>query len=132
MAQQNSFIDGIGLTETNSLIHLLDNNHTDDNNEVPIIKHSAYYGENEFSTMLAYKAGLSILSGNIQSINAKFDDFQSFVTMVNTSHHISVVRRYQINTRTRETSQMQSPTNPEHLTYQCYMSTGVLVRRKGY
>ena len=65
MAQQNSFIDRIGLTETNSLIHLLDNNDTDDNNEVPIIKHSAYYDENEFSTMLAYKAGLSILSGNI-------------------------------------------------------------------
>ena len=90
MAQQNSFIDGIGLTETNSLIHLLDNNDTDDNNEVPIIKHSVYYGENEFSTMLAYNAGLSILSESIiQSINAKFDDFQSFVTRVNTSHPIS-------------------------------------------
>ena len=71
MAPQNRFIDGIGLTETNSLIHLLDNNDTDDNNEVPIIKHSAYYDDNKFSTMLAYKADLSILSGNIQSINAK-------------------------------------------------------------
>ena len=91
MAQHNSFIDGIGLTETNSLIHLLDNNDTDDNNEAPIIKHSAYYGENEFSTMLAYKAGLSILSGNIQSINAKFDDFESFVSRVNTSHPISAI-----------------------------------------
>ena len=46
------------------------------NNEAPIIKHSAYYGENEFSTMLTNKAGLSILSGNIQGINAKFDEFQ--------------------------------------------------------
>ena len=91
MAQHNSFIDGIGLTETNSLIHLLDNNDTDDNNEAPIIKHSAYYGENEFSTMLAYKACLSILSGNIQCINAKFDDFQSFVSRVNTSHPISAI-----------------------------------------
>ena len=89
MAQHNSFIDGIGLTETNSLIHLLNNNDTDDNNEAPIIKHSAYYGKNEFSTMLAYKAGLSILSGNIQSINAKFDKFESFVSRVNTSHPIS-------------------------------------------
>ena len=50
-----------------------------------------YYGENEFSTMLAYKAGLSILNGNIQSINAKFDDFQSFVSRVNTSHPISAI-----------------------------------------
>ena len=42
MTQQKSFIDeNIGLTETNSLIHLLDNNDTDDNNEVPIIRHSA-------------------------------------------------------------------------------------------
>ena len=91
MAQHNSFIDGIGLTETNSLIHLLDNNDTDDNNEAPIIKHSAYYGENEFSTMLANKAGLSILSGNIQSIHAKFDEFHSFVLRVNTSHPISAI-----------------------------------------
>ena len=80
MVQHNSFIDGIGLTETNSLIHLLDNNDTDDNNEAPIIKHYAYYDENEFSTMLANKAGLSILSGNVQYINAKFDEFQSFVS----------------------------------------------------
>ena len=77
--------------ETNSLIHLLDSNDTDDNNEALITKHSAYYGENEFSTMLAYKAGLSILSGNIQSINAKFDGFQSFVSRVNTSHPISAI-----------------------------------------
>ena len=91
MAQHNDFIDGIGLTETNSLIHLLDSNDNDDNDEAPIIKHSAYFGENEFSTMLASKAGLSILSGNIQSINAKFDEFQSFVTRVNTSHPISAI-----------------------------------------
>ena len=44
MAQHNDFIDGIGLTETNSLIHLLDSNDNDDNDEAPIIKHSAYQG----------------------------------------------------------------------------------------
>ena len=65
MAQHNSFIDGIGLTKTNSFIHLLDNNDTDNNNKAPIIKHSALYDENKFSTMLAYKAGLSIRSENI-------------------------------------------------------------------
>ena len=100
MAQHYSFIDGIGLTETNSLINLLNNNDTDDDNEAPIIKHSAYYGESKFSTMLAYKAGLSILSGNIQCINAKFDDFQLLVSRVNICHHISDI----------------------------YMSTGMLVR----
>ena len=91
MAQHNSFIDGIDLTETNSLIHLLDNNDTDDNNEAPIIKHYAYYDENEFSTMLTNKAGLSMLSGNVQYTNAKFDGFQSFVSRVNTSHPISAI-----------------------------------------
>ena len=65
MAQHNSFIDGIGLTETNSLIHLLDNHDTDDNIEAPIINHSACYCENKFPTMLANKAGLSIFSRNI-------------------------------------------------------------------
>ena len=72
MAHRNSFINGIGLTEANSLIHLLNNHDTDDDNEVHLVKHSAYYGENEFLKMLSNKAGMSILSGNIQSINAKF------------------------------------------------------------
>ena len=46
--------------------------------------------------MLAYKAGLSILSGNIQSINANFDDFQSFVSRVNTSHPISAINLFNL------------------------------------
>ena len=69
MAQHNNFIDGIGLTETNSLIHLLDSNDNDDNDEASIIKYSTYHGENQFSKMLTSKSGLSILSGNIQSVN---------------------------------------------------------------
>ena len=76
MAQRNSFINGIGLTEANSLIHLLNND-----NEVHLVKHSAYYGENEFSKLLPSKAGKSILSGNIQSINAKFDEKLYFVLL---------------------------------------------------
>ena len=67
MAHTN-LINGINLTPTNSLVHLLESNDTDDNNEVPIVKPSAYYSENDFSSMLANKAGLTILSGNIQSI----------------------------------------------------------------
>ena len=58
--------NGINFTPSNSL----DNNDTDNNNEVHIVKHSAYYGENDFSSMLANKAGLNILSGNIQSTKA--------------------------------------------------------------
>ena len=91
MAQRNSFINRIGLTEANSLIHLLNNDDTDDDNEVHLVKHSAYYGENEFSKLLSSKAGMSILSGNIQSINAKFDEFSSFVDRVNTLNPISAI-----------------------------------------
>ena len=52
MAHTN-LTNGINLTPTNSLVHILDSNDTDDNNEVPIAKHSAYYGEKEFSSKLA-------------------------------------------------------------------------------
>ena len=41
--------------------------------------------------MLGYKAGLSILSENIQSINAKFDNFLSFISRVSTYHPISAI-----------------------------------------
>ena len=73
------------------MVHLLDSNDTDDNNEVTIVKHSAYYGENDFSLMLANKAGLTILSGNIQSIKAKFDELEAFINRVNTSNPISLI-----------------------------------------
>ena len=90
MAHTN-LINGINLTPTNSLVHLLDSNDTDDNNEVPIVKHSAHYGENDFSSMLSNKAGLTILSGNIQNIKAKFDELEALINGVNTSNPISLI-----------------------------------------
>ena len=60
-------------------------------NQLHLVKHSAYYGENKFSKLLSSKAGMSILSGNIQSINAKFDEFSSFVDRVNTHNPISAI-----------------------------------------
>ena len=80
-------MNGSGPTETNSLIHLLNTVDTNDDNELHYIKHSAYYGENEFSKMLSNKAGISILSGNIQSIDAKYDKFSSFVDKVNNNNN---------------------------------------------
>ena len=41
--------------------------------------------------MLANKAGILILSGNIHSINAKFYKFQSSVSRVNISNPISAI-----------------------------------------
>ena len=78
MAQRNTFLDG-DLSDRTSLIHLLDKNDSEDNNEAHVIKHSPYYGETDFSKLLVHKAGFSILSLNIQSVNAKFDEFQLFV-----------------------------------------------------
>ena len=64
---------------------------TDDDNQLHLVKHSVYYGENEFSKLLSSKAGMSILSGSIQSINAKFNEFSSFVDRVNTHNTISAI-----------------------------------------
>ena len=59
MAQRNNFIIGIGLTEANSLKHLLNNDDTNDDKELYLVNYSAYYSENEFSKMISNKAGMS-------------------------------------------------------------------------
>ena len=82
MVQRNQFIDG-DLSDRKSLIHLLDNNDSEDNNEAHRVKHSPYYNETDFSKLLQKKDGLSILNVNIQYVNAKFDEFQAFVDRIN-------------------------------------------------
>ena len=57
MVLRNQFVDG-DLSDRTSLIHLLDNNDTEDNDEAHIIKHSPYYSESEFSKLLNKKGGL--------------------------------------------------------------------------
>ena len=42
MVQSNQFIDS-DLSDRTSLIHLLDNNDSEDDNEAHIVKHSPYY-----------------------------------------------------------------------------------------
>ena len=90
MAQRNQFVDDI-LSDKTSLIHLLDSNDDEDNKEAHIIKHSPYYGEIDFSNLLVENPGFSILSMNIQSVNAKFDEFQSFVSRMNIINPISAI-----------------------------------------
>ena len=68
--------------------HLLDTGEKKDHNEAQIIKHSDYYGETEFSKLLNKKAGLTILSVNIQCMNAIFDDFESFIDRMNITNSI--------------------------------------------
>ena len=55
------------------------------------MKHSAYYGKTEFSKLLNKKTGFTILSVNIQCVNTKFDDLQSFVNRMNLTNSISVI-----------------------------------------
>ena len=90
MVPRNQFIDG-DLSDRTSLIHLLDNNDSEDDNEAHIVKHSPYYNETDFSKLLQKKAGLSILSVNIQCVNAKFDEFQAFVDRINVKSPINVI-----------------------------------------
>ena len=71
--------------------HLLDNNDSEDNNEAHVIKHWPCYGETDFSKRLVRNAGFSILSLNIQSVNAKFDEFELFVYRMNLTNPISVI-----------------------------------------
>ena len=87
---RNQFVDS-DLSDRTSLIHLLDNNDTEDNNEAHTIKHSPYYSDSEFFKLLNKKGGLSILSVNIQCFNAKFDDFQAFINRINVIKLINVI-----------------------------------------
>ena len=91
MVLRNQFIDG-DLSDRTPLKHLLDNNDTEDNNEAQIIKHSPYYSESEFSKLLSKKGDLSLLSVNIQCVNAKFDQFQAFIDRINVIKPINVIK----------------------------------------
>ena len=90
MAQRNQFLED-DLSDRTSLIHLLDNNDSEENSEAHVIKHSPYFGEADFSKLLIRKSGLCILSVNIQCINTKFDEFQSFINRMNLTNPISAI-----------------------------------------
>ena len=90
MTQHNQILDGF-FSEATSLTYLLDTNDKEHDNEAQIIKHSAYYGETEFSKLLSKNAGLTILSVNIQCIDTKLDDFESFINSMNLTNSISVI-----------------------------------------
>ena len=91
MANRNSFIHNTGLTEENSLVHLLDAISPQEENEADIIEHSKYYDDIDFNNALqSYNSKISMLSLNCQSISAKFDKLQLFLDDVNNQNPISV------------------------------------------
>ena len=90
LMQHNEFVDNVFFGQI-SLIHLLDSNDAEDNKEAHIFKYSPYYCETDFSKLLVEKTGLSILSVNIQNVNAKFDEFQFFINRMNVTNPISAI-----------------------------------------
>ena len=70
----HSILSHLGGLENNSLISILDIN----NNELQVIKHSSYYDLDKFKNLVNEKTKIiSILSLNIQSIYAKFDELEA-------------------------------------------------------
>ena len=72
------FTDGISNSCLNNILSI--GNTIDENNELPIICRSSYYDFDKFNS-LAQTNGkqFSILSSNIQFINAKFSELEAFV-----------------------------------------------------
>ena len=91
MVRKNQFIDDDNLSELSSLTHLLDRNDDDDNEEIPILQHSPYYGENQFIDIISKNTGLSILDINICNAFAKFDELKLFIQRVNVSNPVSII-----------------------------------------
>ena len=82
MVKRNKFIDDDNLTELLSLIHLLDRNEDDDTEDIPVLKHSPFYSELQFTDLISSNAGFSILDMNICNTFAKFDKLKIFIQMV--------------------------------------------------
>ena len=91
MGNSKSFIHNTGLTEENSLVHLLDAISPQEENEVDIIEHSKYYDDKDFNNALqSYNSKISMLSLNCQSISAKFDKLKLFLDDVNNQNPILI------------------------------------------
>ena len=90
MAQRNSFINGIGLTEANLLIHLLNNDDTDDDNQLNLVKHYAYYREKEFSKCCQAKRACLY---SVETFKALTQNLMSsaHLSTVNTHNPISAI-----------------------------------------
>ena len=72
MANRNSFIHNTGLTEENSLVHLLDAISPQEENEANIIEHSKYYDDIDFNNALqSYNSKISMLSLNSSVFSQK-------------------------------------------------------------
>ena len=91
MVKTNQFIDDDNLTELSSLTHLLDRNEDNDTEDIPVLKHSPFYSELQFTDLISSHAGFSILDMNICNAFAKFDELEIFIQRVNSTNPVSII-----------------------------------------
>ena len=86
----NKFVDNLQLNSLNSLTHLLN---TEDTDELNVIRHSPYISDDELiQSRLHNTNGLSILSLNCQSLQAKFDYIKELIDkFCNGNHPLQVI-----------------------------------------
>ena len=88
----NPFIFNEGLTEENSLTHLIKSMSPDTENEIELIEHSNYYTDDEFvNNIQITESKIKMLSLNCQSINAKFAKLKTFLAAINEYTEISII-----------------------------------------
>ena len=84
-----AILSNFGGVEHNDLINIL---HIDPN-EPQVIQHSSYYDMDEFNNLITNKNNyFSILSLNIQSINAKFHELETLIeSLLNVQFYFSII-----------------------------------------
>ena len=82
MTSDESFLLFSGGLQINNILNTKKNN---DDNELLIIRRSSHYDADMFSILAEQnKHNLSVLSSNIQSINSKFSELETFVDELST------------------------------------------------
>ena len=81
MTSDECLLSSFGCIGNNSLIHLLQlNNNEVDEQESQILKHSSYYDADQFAELTdGCRHNYRILTLNIESINAKFDELTIYI-----------------------------------------------------
>ena len=80
MSVDCTLLEYFGGIQKNSLNHILLGDDKTDDIQVDVIKHSAYYDRDMLQPILKEKKNsFTILSTNIESINAKFSELEVFV-----------------------------------------------------
>ena len=89
-SNRNAFINNnmCNINSTNSLKHLLD----DSEEKFDTISASTYSDDDSLADLMSSNnSNFSILSLNVQSINAKFDELKITIEQINQVHTISVI-----------------------------------------